>query len=130
MTVCHMILGRPWQFDKNASHDGHSNIYTFKWNDKMLALKPMTPSQIIADNAQTLARFQTTTTPTCETRGERESHHIVSESHKPPSEKTERILLATKSEMRELCGDPTITHYVLICKGEDITNSLTSVPPC
>ncbi|KAK1694607.1 hypothetical protein QYE76_011304 [Lolium multiflorum] len=30
MTVCHMLLGRPWQFDKKAIHDGYSNAYTFK----------------------------------------------------------------------------------------------------
>ncbi|KAK1665949.1 hypothetical protein QYE76_054108 [Lolium multiflorum] len=30
MTVCHMLLGRPWQFDKKAIHDGFSNAYTFK----------------------------------------------------------------------------------------------------
>ena len=95
----------------------------------MLALISMTLSQIIVDNAQTLARFQTPTTPTCETRGERESHQQVSESHKPPSENKERILLATKSEMRELRGYPSITHYVLMCKGEATTNSLTNVPP-
>ncbi|KAK1627602.1 hypothetical protein QYE76_001917 [Lolium multiflorum] len=23
MTVCHMLLGRPWQYDKKANHDGH-----------------------------------------------------------------------------------------------------------
>ncbi|KAK1602000.1 hypothetical protein QYE76_027105 [Lolium multiflorum] len=50
MTVCHMLLGRPWQFDKKAIHDGYSNAYTFKVKDKKFELRPMTPSQIIADN--------------------------------------------------------------------------------
>ncbi|KAK1609664.1 hypothetical protein QYE76_033337 [Lolium multiflorum] len=57
MTVCHMLLGRPWQFDKNI-HDGFSNAYTFKVKDKKFELRPMTPSQIIADNAKALARAQ------------------------------------------------------------------------
>ncbi|KAK1645777.1 hypothetical protein QYE76_063582 [Lolium multiflorum] len=56
MTVCHMLLGRPWQFDKKAIHDGHTNAYTFKVKDKKFELRPMTPSQIIADNAKALAR--------------------------------------------------------------------------
>jgi hypothetical protein len=30
MMVCHMLLGRPWQFDKKAIHNGYSNAYTFK----------------------------------------------------------------------------------------------------
>ncbi|KAK1595950.1 hypothetical protein QYE76_059197 [Lolium multiflorum] len=58
MTVCHMLLGRPWQFDKKAIHDGFSNAYTFKVKDKKFELRPMTPSQIIADNAKALARAQ------------------------------------------------------------------------
>jgi hypothetical protein len=28
MTVCHVLLGRPWQLDKKAIHNGHSNVYT------------------------------------------------------------------------------------------------------
>ncbi|XP_048228311.1 uncharacterized protein LOC125369575 [Ricinus communis] len=28
MSACHILLGRPWQFDRNAVHDGVSNIYT------------------------------------------------------------------------------------------------------
>jgi hypothetical protein len=58
MTVCHMLLGRPWQFDKGALHDGRTNVYSFKCNDKTFVLHPMTPSQIIADNAKALARAQ------------------------------------------------------------------------
>ena len=27
MGVCHILLGRPWQYDKNARHDGRKNIY-------------------------------------------------------------------------------------------------------
>ena len=58
MTVCHMILGRPWQYDKGALHDGRTNMFSFKWNDKNYVLRPMTPSQVIADNARALARAQ------------------------------------------------------------------------
>jgi len=53
MSVCHLLLGRPWQYDKKAMHDGRLNTYTFKWNDKMFVLRPMTPRQVIADNAKT-----------------------------------------------------------------------------
>ena len=40
MTVYHMLLGRPWQFDKRAIHDGHSNTYSFKWLDKFTCCAP------------------------------------------------------------------------------------------
>src|SRR4051812_41496370 len=102
MTVCHMLLGRSWQYDKRALHDGHSNTYTFKWLEKTCVLQPMTPSQIVADNAKALARSQYTIPP-CEKSGEQENHTIVSECHKPNSSgKTKSVLLATKSEMREV----------------------------
>ncbi|KAK1679591.1 hypothetical protein QYE76_040439 [Lolium multiflorum] len=49
MTVCHMLLGRPWQYDKKANHDGYTNAYSFKVNDKTYILRPMTPSQEFQD---------------------------------------------------------------------------------
>ncbi|KAK1595913.1 hypothetical protein QYE76_018335 [Lolium multiflorum] len=61
MTVCHMLLGRPWQYDKKANHDGYTNAYSFKVNDKTYILRPMTPSQVIADNAKALARAKEAT---------------------------------------------------------------------
>ena len=27
MDVCHILLGRAWQYDKNAKHDGRKNVY-------------------------------------------------------------------------------------------------------
>ena len=30
MDVCHISLGRPWQYDKGAMHDGKKNTYKFK----------------------------------------------------------------------------------------------------
>src|SRR4051812_36613204 len=130
MTVCLMLLGRPWQFDKRALHDGHSNTYTFKWLEKTCVLQLMTPSQIIANNAKALAKAQYTKTP-CEKSGERENHTIVSECHKPNSSgQTKSVLLSTKSEMREVQNNPSILHYVLVCKGlAQVTNELTNVPP-
>ncbi|PKI77047.1 hypothetical protein CRG98_002550, partial [Punica granatum] len=29
MDACHLLLGRPWQFDKSVSHDGRTNKYNF-----------------------------------------------------------------------------------------------------
>jgi hypothetical protein len=63
MTVCHVLLGRPWQFDKKAIHNGYTNAYNFKEEDKTFTLRPMTPNQIIADNAKALARVQQVAIP-------------------------------------------------------------------
>ncbi|KAI0495627.1 hypothetical protein KFK09_021930 [Dendrobium nobile] len=40
MDVCHLILGRPWQFDVGAIYDGRANTYTLKWKNKRLRLLP------------------------------------------------------------------------------------------
>ena len=52
MTVCHMLLGRPWQYDRSSLHCGRTNQYTIKWKNKELILKPMTPQQILAEHLQ------------------------------------------------------------------------------
>ncbi|KAK1681405.1 hypothetical protein QYE76_042253 [Lolium multiflorum] len=129
MTVCHMLLGRPWQFDKKAIHDGFSNAYTFKVKDKKFELRPMTPSQIIADNAKALARAQHHIHHS-ELRGEGATHQKESERHHPHMSERKSVLLATKSEWREVKDNPSTTiHYVLICKGLSAeTNDLTNIP--
>ncbi|KAK1595925.1 hypothetical protein QYE76_007775 [Lolium multiflorum] len=124
-----MLLGRPWQYDKKANHDGYTNAYSFKVNDKTYILRPMTPSQVIADNAKALARAKEATI-TSELRGERVIHQKESERHKPYVSEMKSVLLATKSEMREVHHNPSTTlHYVLICKGpSEETNDLTNIP--
>jgi hypothetical protein len=129
MTVCHVLLGRPWQFDKKAIHNGYSNVYTFKEADKTLMLCPMTPSQIIADNAKALARVQQVSTLS-EMSDERPSHNKESERHKLyMSDKITHALIATKSEMRDLHHNPSTLHFVLICKGTVLTTNDHSTIP-
>ncbi|KAK1648002.1 hypothetical protein QYE76_065807 [Lolium multiflorum] len=114
MTVCHMLLGRPWQQDKKATHDGRSNTYTFKVNDKKFELRPITPSQIIGDNVKALARAQQHKQHG-ELRGEGVIHLKESERHKPNMGEIKSVLIATKSELREEQDIPyTIRHHVLI----------------
>ncbi|XP_017255857.2 transposon Ty3-I Gag-Pol polyprotein isoform X1 [Daucus carota subsp. sativus] len=41
MDACHILLGRPWQYDRNAIHEGKKNTYTF-WKDNIkVTLAPM-----------------------------------------------------------------------------------------
>ena len=43
MDACHILLGRPWQFDRFAKYDGRTNTYVIKKgeNEKLIALKPL-----------------------------------------------------------------------------------------
>ncbi|XP_074288512.1 uncharacterized protein LOC141613668 [Silene latifolia] len=45
MDVCHLLLGRPWEFDKNSVHQGRSNTYTFKQGSRKITLTPLPPNQ-------------------------------------------------------------------------------------
>ncbi|GKD16011.1 transposon ty3-I gag-pol polyprotein [Tanacetum coccineum] len=36
--VCHVLLGRPWQHDMDATHQGKSNMYLFRWSEKTIAM--------------------------------------------------------------------------------------------
>lgn len=40
MDVCHLILGRPWQFDVGVHYDGRANVYPLDWKGKKLRLLP------------------------------------------------------------------------------------------
>jgi hypothetical protein len=38
MDVCHLLLGRPWKYDRNVVHDGRMNTYTLERNGKTYML--------------------------------------------------------------------------------------------
>ncbi|XP_019082606.1 PREDICTED: uncharacterized protein LOC104704607 [Camelina sativa] len=42
----HLLLGRPWQFDRATTHDGRTNHYTFTHNDRKFNLAPLSPSEV------------------------------------------------------------------------------------
>jgi len=46
MNTCHLLLGRPWQFDRNDIHNGRSNTYSFKLKGRRYTLTPLLPSQV------------------------------------------------------------------------------------
>jgi hypothetical protein len=41
MGACHIILGRPWQSDADAVHNGRANTYTFMRGRKKITLLPL-----------------------------------------------------------------------------------------
>ncbi|XP_027184028.1 uncharacterized protein LOC113782336, partial [Coffea eugenioides] len=49
MQACHILLGRPWQFDKGVTFDGITNKYSFKQGEKRIVLVPLTPIQVHED---------------------------------------------------------------------------------
>nr|KAJ0203488.1 hypothetical protein LSAT_V11C500244810 [Lactuca sativa] len=52
MDACHILLGHPWQFDRDVLHRGRSNEYELKHNNKKIVLKPMSPTAIRSMNSK------------------------------------------------------------------------------
>jgi hypothetical protein len=50
MQACHILLGRPWQFDKYSMHHGRLNQYSFLHHDKKIVLHFMSPEAIKHDD--------------------------------------------------------------------------------
>jgi hypothetical protein len=49
LEVCGMLLGRPWQYDRNAMHAGRANTYSFVHDGEQRTLKPLRDDQIKSD---------------------------------------------------------------------------------
>ncbi|KAK0572561.1 hypothetical protein LWI29_033492 [Acer saccharum] len=49
MNAGHILLGRPWQFDRHVTHDGYTNRYSFVLNKRPITLVPLTPRQVYED---------------------------------------------------------------------------------
>ncbi|XP_016732632.1 uncharacterized protein [Gossypium hirsutum] len=52
MHAGHLLLERPWQFDRRAINNGYTNRYTFEYHGKNVTLAPMTPKQVYEDQVQ------------------------------------------------------------------------------
>ncbi|XP_024014499.1 uncharacterized protein LOC112088448 [Eutrema salsugineum] len=52
MEAGHLLLGRPWQFDKKAIHDGFSNKHTFEHQGRKIVLAPLSPHEVYLDQVK------------------------------------------------------------------------------
>ena len=41
MYACHVLLGRPWQFDREAVNEGKRNVYSFEMYGKKHSIHPI-----------------------------------------------------------------------------------------
>ena len=46
MDACHLLLGRPWLYDRKVNHDGFLNTYSLLKDGKKITLAPLPPHQI------------------------------------------------------------------------------------
>jgi hypothetical protein len=46
MDVCHLLLGRPWKYDRNVIRDGRKSTYTLKKNGRTHMLLPIKDKEV------------------------------------------------------------------------------------
>jgi hypothetical protein len=61
MQACHILLGRPWQFDTDCVHHGRSNQFSLLHHDKKIVLLPMSPEAIVRDDTARAAKAKSET---------------------------------------------------------------------
>jgi hypothetical protein len=54
MDVCHLLLGRPWQYDRNVIHDGRMNTYTLEKNGRTHMLLPIKDKEVKPEISNTI----------------------------------------------------------------------------
>ncbi|XP_074283269.1 uncharacterized protein LOC141607822 [Silene latifolia] len=52
MDACHVLLGRPWQYDRDVVHRGRSNEYELVSKGKRIIFKPIAPSEVRSMSAK------------------------------------------------------------------------------
>jgi hypothetical protein len=133
MQACSMLLGRPWQFDKNSLHFG-TNQYSFVHNDKKIVLHLMSPEAILRDELARDSKIRNhehvvSGNQTIANELEKNKKSNKSDHHtKTVIKLTGSCYIATKSDLNEIDAS-TATCYALVCKEtlfsiEDISISL------
>jgi len=49
MEATHILLGRPWQYDRHVLHDGLTNTVSFSFQGRKVTLKPLSPQEVHED---------------------------------------------------------------------------------
>ena len=58
MEAGHLLLGRPWQYDREVIHDGFKNRCSFVKDGKSVTLVPLTPKQVYEDQLKLKSEFE------------------------------------------------------------------------
>jgi hypothetical protein len=115
MTVCHLLLGRPWLYDRHVQHNGRANTYHLEFKGKKINLLPMSPQQIVNESHQKTEVKLEQPPP---------QDNVTAVSDITKSERVPNLLvLATKEDMREFSEDPTAMPLVLMYKGEVLVSN-------
>ncbi|XP_056852638.1 uncharacterized protein LOC130501835 [Raphanus sativus] len=104
MDSSHILLGRPWQYDKRAIHDGFTNRHSFTHRDKKIVLAPLSPQEVHHDQVQLKLRRK-------------------EDKDKVPASQTKGILLTAKSSDMRKAVHLDQSMLLFVFKGALLTSS-------
>ncbi|KAJ9536652.1 hypothetical protein OSB04_un000201 [Centaurea solstitialis] len=128
MQASHMLLGRPWQYDRHVKHDGFTNKYTFVHKDKPVTLVPMSPSQVFEDQV----RLQKDAKEMKEPKEKNEEGSKEKEKDKKilvGKKEGQYCALAKKSEIKEALNSQMLFVFLLFKEAQLATNNLAGSIP-
>ena len=91
MEATHILLGRPWQFDRRVIHDCYTNKYTIPYRGKLIALVPLIPSQVLEDQKFLQSEHE---------RRALDKERVLKRKNKPEGSEQERVS-ETHSERKQ-----------------------------
>jgi hypothetical protein len=94
MHAGHILLGRPWQFDRKAIHDGFKNRYSFVKDSRTVTLVPLTPRQVYED--QVKLKRENELKKNCETESSKK------EDEKESEKKKERVTNTSEQQKKQV----------------------------
>uniref|UniRef100_A0A2N9H1I7 RNA-directed DNA polymerase n=1 Tax=Fagus sylvatica TaxID=28930 RepID=A0A2N9H1I7_FAGSY len=100
MHAGHILLGRPWQFDRKAIHDGFKNRYSFVKDSRTVTLVPLTPRQVYED--QVKLKRENELKKNCETESSKKEDEKESERKKESEKKKERVTNTSEQQKKQV----------------------------
>jgi hypothetical protein len=100
MHAGHILLGRPWQFDRKVTHDGFKNRYSFVKDSRTVTLVPLTPRQVYED--QVKLKRENELKKNCETESSKKEDEKESERKKESEKKKERVTNMSEKQKKQV----------------------------
>ena len=130
MHAGHILLGRPWQFDRKVTHDGFKNRFVFYKDERKITLIPLTPKQIyeiqVKDQRETKKREESANTSGSEKSVSKTES--IEKVRSVPNERKQQSFYAKMSDVRN--AFLTMKPMFLLLYNDanvDINDSLPSV---
>ncbi|OMO49806.1 hypothetical protein CCACVL1_30798 [Corchorus capsularis] len=144
MRACHVLLGKPWQYDNKVKHDGETNKYSFKCGKVPITLVPLSLQKALKDkiklrddfaklDAEFRAKEKSKSEPKIDDCFDDKTALVVKivlgEKKEISKEVLKECMLATKSEIKNALHDESILILLLFRNTLMATNNLTGDIP-